>query len=118
MILKMENKSYTIDLDKYRTSNRKAKSRVFTGRDRGEDVRENSHIDDFFDMFDKIIIKIPNDIFSITPSFLEEFLLHVVKKHSKEECLRKLEFVGEYDIHQALEEAIERILQDKTGLEK
>lgn len=109
---------YIIDLENFRTSNRKIKSKVFTGRDRGEDVRTNSHIDDIFNIYDKVIVKIPDEIYSITPSFLEEFFKNVVKEHGKEESLRKIEFQGIYDIEQPLQEAIKRIMQPKTGLER
>lgn len=111
-------KSAIIDLGDYRTSNRKTKSRVFTGRDRGEDVRESSHLDDFYHLKDKVIIVIPDDIFSITPSFLEEFLTNIVLEDGKDKCLSKIEFQGRYNIKIALEEAIERILQKKTGLQR
>ena len=69
-------KSYTIDLELYRTPG----SKVFTGRDRGIEVRTASKIDEVEKTLDKIDIIIPEDIRSINPSFLEEFLLNVVTK--------------------------------------
>lgn len=106
-----------IDLEKYRTSNKTTKSKVFTGRDRGKVVRENSGIDNKFATTDSLRIKVPDDIFSITPSFLEEFLFNIVRDFGKETVLEKLRFEGKYDIHQSLDEAIDRILQKKNGLE-
>ena len=106
-----------IDLEKYRTSNKTIKSKVFTGRDRGEDVRKNSGIDNKFATADSLTIIVPDDIFSITPSFLEEFLFNIVHDYGKDAVLQKLRFKGKYDIHQSLDEAIDRILQKKNGLE-
>ena len=73
-----------IDLENYRTQLGSVKSRVFTGRDRGEDVRKRSNIDKIFNDNEIVIIKIPNDVYSITPSFLEQFFYNVVKKYGKE----------------------------------
>lgn len=111
-------KQSRIDLEKYRAQTRTIKSRVFTGRDSGQSVREQSRLDSLFDENDSIVINIPNDIFSITPSFLEELLYNVVLKNGKEKVLSKLKFVGDYDIESSLEQAVERILQKKNGLEK
>ena len=62
---------------------------------------------------------IPNDIFSITPSFLEELFFNVVKVYGKEKLYEKLDLEGNiYDLHEPLNEAIDRILQRKTGLDK
>lgn len=106
-----------IDLEKYRTSNKTTKSRVFTGRDRGKDVRISSDIDKQFANSDTLTIIVPDDIFSITPSFLEEFLFNIVRDYGKENVVNKLKFKGKYDISQSLDEAIDRILQKKNGLE-
>ena len=106
-----------IDLEKFRTSNKTTKSRVFTGRDRGRDVRISSDIDKQFANSDTLTIIVPDDIFSITPSFLEEFLFNIVRDYGKENVVNKLKFKGKYDISQSLDEAIDRILQKKNGLE-
>ena len=72
-------KTNIINLENYRTQLGNVKSKVFTGRDRGLDVREKSHIDELFNECEKVKFVIPNDIFSITPSFLEELFFNVVK---------------------------------------
>mgnify|MGYP006373383329 FL=1 len=41
--------SSIIDLEQYRTQIGSTKSKVFTGRDRGEDVRKRSMIDEVFE---------------------------------------------------------------------
>lgn len=42
-----------IDLEDYRSQIGSVKSKVFTGRDRGEDVRNKSQLNDLFEHFDK-----------------------------------------------------------------
>lgn len=107
-----------IDLNEYRTRIGEKRSRVFTGRDRGADVRDKSRIDSLFPKNDFVQIIIPDDIFSITPSFLEEFFNNIVLNYGKQETLNKVKFKGKYKIQGAFDEAIDRILQQKTGLQK
>jgi hypothetical protein len=103
-----------IDLQDYRTPG----SKVFTGRDRGVEVRDKSKIDKLITQGGKITIVIPNDIRSINPSFLEEFLMNVVTKLGKIVFMEKFYFenLGRYKIHDDLEEAIERILRQENAL--
>ena len=104
----------TIDLQTYRTPG----SRVFTGRDRGIDVKKKSGINTIEAQSDEVIISIPEDIGSINPSFLEEFLFDVVVKLKAEAFLKKFKFVnnGRYKIETDLQEAVERILREETAL--
>jgi hypothetical protein len=107
----------TIDLGIYQTKGAK----VFTGRDRGIEVREESKIDEIEKQYEKIIILIPDNIMSINPSFLEEFLFNVVTKLKKDAFNRKFKFDGKnsrYKIDSDLEEAIERILRKENALSK
>ena len=107
-----------INLENYRTQLGSVKSRVFTGRDRGEEVRNKSNIDQLFAHYDKITIIIPADVNSITPSFLEELFFNIVKKYGNEKFMNKIQWNSNgNDISSQLDEAIERILQDKTGLD-
>ena len=108
------SKVSTIDLQTYRTPG----SRVFTGRDRGIDVKEKSGINNIEAQSDEVIISIPEDIGSINPSFLEEFLFYVVFKLKAEVFLKKFKFVnnGRYKIDTDLQEAVERILREETAL--
>jgi hypothetical protein len=106
-----------IDLEKYRTKG----SKVFTGRDRGITVRNESRIDELSKDSDKIIIKIPIDVMSINPSFLEEFLSNVVLSNGKLGFYDKFNFESEstrYSISLDLEEAVERILRTENALSK
>ena len=108
-----------IDLEDYRSQIGSVKSKVFTGRDRGEDVRNKSQLNDLFEHFDKVKLIIPKDIYSITPSFLEELFRNVVQKYGRSIIEQKLELeTNGYDLQGPLDEAVERILQNKTGSDK
>jgi len=103
-----------INLNDYRTPG----SKVFTGRDWGIEVRKKSKINELEKNYDRVRILIPEDIGSINPSFLEEFLLDVVTKLQADRFLQKFEFVnnGRYQIKDDLDEAVDRILRTETAL--
>ena len=108
------NTTKTIDLQEFRTPG----SKVFTGRDRGEQDRKASQIDKLSAQFDKIDLVIPDDIYSINPSYLEEFLLNVVMELGKAGFFKKFTVVnnGPYKINKDLNEAIDRILRQENAL--
>ena len=108
--------SKIINLQDYRTP----KSKVFTGRDRGERVRLDSNIDLLADENEIIKIIIPDNLYSINPSFFEEFLINVVRKYRKEGFLKKFIFenTGDYNYLKPLNEAIDRILRANIALYK
>ena len=94
-----------IDLENYRTQLGSVKSRVFTGRDRGEDVRKRSNVNKIFDDNDIVVVKIPSDVYSI-------------KKYGKDRFLQMIQWeTNGYNIEGPLDEAIDRIINDKTGLD-
>lgn len=105
-----------IDLANFRTIG----SKVFTGRDRGIDVRNSSKIDELASLDNKIQIVVPEDIRSINPSFLEEFLINVVLKLGKEQFYKNINFLtsGRYKIEEDLHEAVDSILREENGLAK
>lgn len=107
--------SAIIDLEVFRTP----KSKIFTGRDRGEQVREDSKIDTLYKQFDTIEIIIPENLFSINPSFFEELFVNVVKDLGEEGFYRKFTFTnnGNYSYEKPLKEAISRILRENTALD-
>lgn len=113
-------KTATINLENFRSidKQRQIKSKVFTGRDRGKEVREKSRIDQLEENNENIIIEIPADIYSINPSFFEELFFNVVRKLKKEIFLKKFSLVpkGAYDFQDELLEAIDRILNDTTAI--
>ncbi len=106
--------SEIINLEDFRVKGAK----VFTGRDGGEYVRMKSGIDSIEETADKIEVVVPDDVYSINPSFLEEFLVNVVTKLGSEGLKNKFTFTckGEYNINRDLDEAIDRILRDTHAL--
>ena len=108
----------TINLEDFRVREGDVISKVFTGRDRGKLVRERSNIDSIEASNDKVIIVIPDNVYSINPSFFEELFVNVVKKLGKEGFLSKFEFrsEGDYEYEDQLSEAIDRILHTKTAI--
>lgn len=93
-------------------------AKVFTGRDRGQDVRKASQIDEIESKFDIVHIIIPDNIYSINPSFFEELFINVILKLGKEKFLEKFQFkvLGDYNYQRPLSEAITRILRKKTAI--
>jgi hypothetical protein len=110
----MMSKTNVIDLQKYLTPG----SRVFTGRDRGIEVRTKSEIDKLEAISEELIVVIPENVGSINPSFLEEFLFNIVVKLKAEAFFNKVKFAssGRYKIDNDLQEAVERILREETAL--
>jgi hypothetical protein len=115
----MDTANNVINLETYRVVQGNKISKVFTGRDRGKFVREKSKLDSIEQKNDLVEIIIPNNIYSINPSFFEELFVNVVKKLGREEFLKKFKFtsLGEYDYDKPLNEAIDRILRSLTALD-
>lgn len=117
----MLSKDNIINLEDFRVRDTKtgAISKVFTGRDRGEFVREKSRVDKIESNYSSVTIIIPNNVYSINPSFFEELFVNVVKKLGKDDFLKKFTFIsqGNYDYKKQLNEAIDRILRPKTALD-
>jgi len=107
----------TINLEQYRT----AGSKVFIGRDRGRDIRIKSKLDELIDNEGTIEIIVPEEVMSVNPSFLEEFLFNAVKKLGKERFNEKVIFKNgstRYDVKSDVDEAIDRILRSNNALAK
>lgn len=106
--------TYKIDLQEYRTHG----SKVFTGRDRGQQDRNASKVDEAVNKYSNIELLIPGDIYSINPSYLEEFLVDVVQQLGKDGFFKKFKITnpGPYKITKDLNEAIDRILREKNAL--
>lgn len=94
-------------------------SKVFVGRDRGQEVREDSRIDEIEAKHAQVTIIIPDNIYSINPSFFEEFLVNVVSKLGRDSFYSKFKFIneGEYNYEKRLHEAVESILRTKTAID-
>lgn len=112
----MQRENNTIKLENFRAVGAK----VFTGRDNGAQVRIDSKIDEIEKTNDKVYFVIPDNIYSINPSFFEELFENVVIKLDKAGFFNKFIFVneGNYNYEKPLNEAIERLLRKKTALDK
>lgn len=109
----------TIDLKDHCTRIRGKIAKVFTGRDRGKTVREQSKIDELYKEEGEIKVIIPLGTFSITPSFLEELFTNIVKEYGIERFRETVHIEANgYNIDVPLEEALDRIIQDKNALQK
>lgn len=97
---------------------RAAGAKVYTGRDRGKQAREDSKINEIEAKYDLVKIIIPDNVYSIIPSFFEELFLDVVLKLGREDFYKKFKFesLGSYKYEKALREAIERILRKNTAI--
>lgn len=110
-----KSKENVIELEDYRVVN----SKVFTGRDRGAYVRDQSKLDALVKKYNHVTIVVPDNIYSINPSFLEEFLVNVVERLGRDEFFKRVRFehVGPYDPEKRVREAVDSILRVKTGLD-
>lgn len=108
-------KKYKFELDNYRIPG----SKIFTGRDIGLDVKNRSNINTIFETNDVVEFVIPDNLFSINPSFFEELFIDIVLKYGKEIFFKKMEFtnLGKYQFQKPLNEAIDRILRENTALD-
>lgn len=106
--------NFNLYMGNYRTQG----ARIFTGRDRGKQVREQVDLLNLITKNEKISITIPEDIITINPFFLEEFFYEVVVKLGKEGFYNKFEFIskGKYKIESNLETAVDRILRKNSSL--
>ena len=104
----------SINLGEYRTHG----ARIYTGRDRGEEVKKKSNINALSASNDEVNIIIPEDIITINPSFLEELFRDVVVRLGKENFYKKFRFtcLGPYRIEANLETAVDRILRKSSAL--
>ena len=108
------SKDNIINLEDFRVTGAK----VFTGRDRGLYVRTKCNIDELESKNSSMEIIVPNNIYSINPSFFEELFLNVVLKLGRDEFLKKFKFTsqGSYNYERPLNEAIDRILRSKSAI--
>ena len=114
-----KSKENIIHLDDFRSEENGYQSKVFTGRDRGKEVRKKSRIDAINKQYDEVIIVIPDNIYSINPSFFEELFINVVTELGKEKFLEKFKFQceGTYPYQKTLFEAIDRILRPNNAID-
>ena len=101
--------TFTIDLQEFSTHS----SEDFKTGTHGTMVRIKSGLDTMEPYSDKIIIRIPADVISLSQAFLEELLENTIVKLREDEFLAKVQFErnGRYDITSDLKEVIEKVLR-------
>jgi len=113
------SKENILHLEDYRVKGKDGTiAKVFTGRDRGKDVRLASKIDEMEEKYESITVVIPDNIYSINPSFFEELFVNVVIKLGRDRFQEKFIFesLGKYNYERPLNEAINRILRKNTAI--
>jgi hypothetical protein len=90
-----------IDLGKYRSEN----AEIFSGRQRGLDVRKDAGLDSLDRNSDPVIVHIPEDVFSVNSSFFLGMFTPSIERLGGEAFKRKYRFTGK-DISQVIAEAI------------
>ena len=105
------NNEKRIDLNEARTS---FESRVFSGRDRGEECREMFHIAKLDGEPVGVLISIPRDVYSVNTSFFLGLLGDSVRSLGREKFIEKYSFDCD-DIHRAtIVDGIDRALKEAT----
>jgi hypothetical protein len=88
---------------------------VFTGRPRGEKMREALHVEDIDASDAQVEVKIPETTYSISSSFiLGLFGKSVVKAGSKEAFYKKYHFDTNELFQGVVDSCVTRALQDKN----
>jgi hypothetical protein len=88
---------------------------VYTGRDRGELLRTNLQLDQYDAVQDDVVVRIPDETYSISSSFfLGLFGPSVVRYGSREAFYNKYKFTATEFIRGILDGHVARALQDKN----
>ena len=110
--IKKESKesSYVIDFADFR--NYFKRPTALFGEELGKQIRTDSGIDKLIEKHKRIIIKIPEDVLTINPSFLEEFLRNAVKRLGKTGFKETVTFEnpGKYKVDTDVDNAIASIV--------
>lgn len=104
----------TINFEDFRVKG----SKIFIGRDVGKHVKIESRINELEKSCSSIDFIIPDNVYSISPSFFEDLLTDVVQKLGKEKFFEKFNFksLGDYNYKKTLMESIYRISRDGNAL--
>lgn len=90
---------------------------VFTGRMRGEQLRERLSVERLDDTDAAVEVKIPDSTYSLSSSFiLGLFGKSVVRAGSKQEFYRKYKFTSNPMFKDIIDSCVTRALQDKSIL--
>lgn len=96
-----------IDLDDHRDSD----TPVLSGRPRGKAVRESTCLDVIDDQEDKIVIRIPQDVYLVASSFFLGMLGPSIRKLGEDQFRERFDFAGtvnEAVLNDVIREALRR----------
>jgi hypothetical protein len=102
-----------INLDDYKSS---PKSRVFSGRDRGESVRIKLNIDAEDTKKENVVITIPPDTISLNSSFFLGLFGESVRKLGSDHFLDKYRFECTDRVMKAVKDGTQRALKTSDPL--
>lgn len=95
------------------------KSKILTGREYGEEMRDKYKLDALEDEYESIIIFIPDSIYSVNPSFLlGMFGISIRKFGSEDAFLEKYQFDCDETVIESVFDAIDRALKTSDVLRK
>jgi hypothetical protein len=91
---------------------------VYTGRDKGQSIREKNNLDKIDqDPLTNVIILVPENAFSLNSSFFLGLLGKSIRASgSREKFLAKFKFKNPPHIEEYIESGIERALLERTNL--
>lgn len=100
-----------IDLDQYRSHG----THVFSGRERGEAVREAAELDQLDSEEEPVSIVIPNDTFSVTSSFFLGMFGDSIRRLGEEQFREHYRFDGPI-MDAVVEDGIAEALREEAAL--
>ncbi|MBL0938136.1 MAG: hypothetical protein IBJ03_04530 [Gemmatimonadaceae bacterium] len=103
--------SKVVNLDEHRDKG----VRVFSGRGRGEIVRDNVRLESLEKEFERISIYVPEDVFVLTSSFFLGMFDLCIRRLGEAGFRAKYEFTGK-DIARIVDESIVEALKDGSPL--
>lgn len=95
-----------INLSEFNTDN----PRALVGKENGFNTRHASKIDELAKNHEQIDIFIPNNVWAVNPSFLEELFRNAINTYGEEGFKDKFNFISHIDISADIEEAIDRVV--------
>ena len=84
------NDTVVIDLDDHRTGN----TPVLSGRQRGKEVRRSTRLDSEDESAQKIVVRVPDDVYLVASSFFLGMLGPSVRKLGETGFLERFDFEG------------------------
>ena len=103
----------TIDLGTVRDP----QSRTYTGQPRGKAARSKLQIDSFDAREGTFSVRIPDDTYSVSPSFILGLFTQSIRRLGRTGFLARYDFESwPVELREAIEEAIDRVLTDADAL--